>query len=112
MFGQTVDVERRTAFGELIVEVECTHHGESHAAHLEGEEEISLQIVHIKHIEHHVDVPLAEFTHHIGFFGRIGAERISAREVDEADGAAVVGDFSHHARHRDPSVVACALVSS
>ena len=58
MFGQAVDVERRTAFGELIVEVECSHHGESHAAHLEGEEEIALQIVYIKHIEHHAMSPL------------------------------------------------------
>ena len=79
---------------------------------MEGEEEIALQIVHIKHIEHHVDVAFAEFAHHIGFFGRIGAERISAGEVDKSDGATVVGDFSHHARHRDAGIVACALVST
>ena len=79
---------------------------------MEGEQQVTLQIVDIEHIEHDIDFALAEFAHHVGFLGRIGVETVSAGEVDKSQGAPLKGGLSHHARHRDAGIVARAFVTA
>ena len=109
---ESVHIERRSALRKLVPQVERPHHRQSKSAHLQGEQQVALQVVHIEHVDHRVDFALQELAHHISLLRRVGAQRVGARQIDKSHGAPVDVCFAHHTGHRHPRIVTRAFVSA
>ena len=81
--AELVDVELVAAFLELVVHVEGHHHRDVHVDKLRGEVEVALEVAAVHHVEDDVGVLFDDVLADVQFFGRIGAERVGAGQIDE-----------------------------
>ena len=74
----------------LVKHVQGAHHAQVHVDELRGEVEVALEVGRVYHVDHHVGRLLDDLLAHVEFLGRVGRERVGARQVHEVERVAVV----------------------
>ena len=111
-FAQPVDVEFVSAVLQRVEHVEGDDHAHVHVDELCGEVEVAFQVARIHHVDDHVGCLLDDVFPHIKLLGTVGRERISARQVDQAEMVALELKQSLFGVDGDPTVVAHVLMSA
>ena len=85
LIGQFGDIDRITALGEKIAHVETDDHGQPAFEHLRRQVEVTLEVGDVDEVDDRLRPVVNEVVSRDDLLGRVGRERIDAREVGEGD---------------------------
>ena len=95
---------------QFVVHIEGHHHADVHVYQLGGQVEVALQVGGIDYVNDDIRCLVDDVTAHVDFLGRIGRERIRARQVDDAEVIALEVEEAFLGIDRHAAVIAHMLV--
>ena len=109
-FAQGQVIQFISASFQLVEHVESDDHAHVHVYQLSSEIKVALQIGGIHHVDDDVRRLVDDVLAHVEFLGRVGGERVGARQVNDAEVVALEVEVAFLSIHGDPAVVSHTLM--